>query len=575
MVKVKRLIIKNLDLWASAVKTNQNVGRGSRSKNELYGTKKLRALILDLAIRGFLTPQNPNDETVTKSLKRITAAKNRLFAEGVIKKQTTSEISEDEYPFNLPKGWQWVRLCEVAYSQAGFAFSSKNFNQSKIGIPLVRIRDVGQSFSETFYDGIFKEEYLIDNNDYLISMDGIFRVARWSNGQALLNQRVSRLIFFGNEHSKEFCSISLQSRLSELQGTKAYTTVDHLSGRQISNALIPFPPLAEQHRIISKVDELMKICDQLELEQESNLEEHENLVSNILSILISASRNSLKYKEAWQRIKDNFDILFTTERSIDTLIQTIFKLAVRGKLVPQDPEDEPADSLLKKITEKKEILIEEGSLKKQKKLPAILEQDQPYQIPVNWRWVRFNDAFDIRDGTHDSPQDAIGDNTYPLVTTKDFKNGKIDFTGAKRISSEDHVKICERSNVEVNDILFSMIGSIGNQVIVEDPRPFSIKNVALFKYYSQELTVPKFLKIYTEELAFGLKQKASGAVQPFISLGFLRNLPFALPPTAEQHRIVAKVDELINLCHQLKKSIISTKTIKINLAESIVEKAIK
>ena len=130
--------------------------------------------------------------------------------------------------------------------------------------------------------------------------------------------------------------------------------------------------------------------------------------------------------------------------------------------------------------------------------------------------------------------------------------------------------------VEVDDILFSMIGgNIGNQVIVKDSRPFSVKNVALFKYYSRELTVPKFLKVYSEELALELQQKASGGAQPFISLGSLRMLPLALPPIAEQYRIVAKVDELMTLCDRLKAKLQTAQTTQLHLADSLVESAIR
>lgn len=169
----------------------------------------------------------------------------------------------------------------------------------------------------------------------------------------------------------------------------------------------------------------------------------------------------------------------------------------------------------------------------------------------------------------------LGPNTYPLVTSKDFINGEIDFTDARRISAEDHFEISKRSLVEKYDILFSMIGgNLGNQVMVMDDRPFSVKNVALFKYYSKAFTSPFFIKKYMEHLALDLQEKAIGGAQPFVSLGFLRNLVFALPPIEEQLRIVAKVNELMALCDALKTRLADAQTIQIHLADAIVEQAV-
>jgi len=162
-----------------------------------------------------------------------------------------------------------------------------------------------------------------------------------------------------------------------------------------------------------------------------------------------------------------------------------------------------------------------------------------------------------------------------LVTSKNFNNGDIDFENARRISEAEHFEISKRSLVEQHDILFSMIGgNLGNQVMVKDDREFSVKNVALFKYYNREMTSPFFVKKHMEYLALDLQAKAIGGAQPFVSLSFLRSLVIALPPVVEQHRIVAKVDELIALCDALKSRIQQAQTIQVQLADAIVEQAV-
>ena len=203
------------------------------------------------------------------------------------------------------------------------------------------------------------------------------------------------------------------------------------------------------------------------------------------------------------------------------------------------------------------------------------DEEKPFELPQGWEWSRLQESIDVRDGTHDSPKDAIGPDTYPLVTSKNFYNGTIKFDESRRISAEDHFDISKRSFVERYDILFSMIGgNLGNQVIVNDAGPFSVKNVALFKYYDRELTSPFFIKKFMEHLALDLQSKAAGGAQPFVSLGFLRKLVIAIPPIGEQHRIVAKVDELMALCDTLKARLNDAQTTQIQFADTIVEKAV-
>ena len=201
------------------------------------------------------------------------------------------------------------------------------------------------------------------------------------------------------------------------------------------------------------------------------------------------------FQLAWERVSAHFDTLLTTEHSVDELMETILQLAVMGKLVPQNPNDEPAGKLLEKITIKKESQIKEGHIKKFKTLPTITAEEIQFELPTGWEWTRLQDCIDVRDGTHASPKDASGKSTYPLITSKNFIDGEIDFNSARRISKADNIGISKRSRVEVDDVLFSVIGgNIGNQVMVKDALPLSIKNVALFKYYSEDYTVPKFFK---------------------------------------------------------------------------------
>lgn len=236
------------------------------------------------------------------------------------------------------------------------------------------------------------------------------------------------------------------------------------------------------------------------------------------------------------------------------LRQQILQDAVQGKLVPQDPIDEPASVLLERIKAEKEKLVRENKIKKEKPLPPIRLEEIPFEIPENWSWCRLSEIFDVRDGTHDTPKYV--NNGVPFITSKNISSGRIDFKDVKYISLSDHIEFSKRSKVEQNDILFAMIGSIGNPVIVQEiEQEFSIKNVALFKNFFKTNLRTDYLYWYLRNESENFNKISRGAIQRFVSLQILRQNLIPLPPLQEQHRIVAKIEQLMTLCDELEQSI--------------------
>lgn len=259
---------------------------------------------------------------------------------------------------------------------------------------------------------------------------------------------------------------------------------------------------------------------------------------------------------------------------ISKLRSSILSDAVSGKLVSQDSNDESAKVLLEKIKAEKDKLIKEGDIKIQKLLPPINKVEIPYELPNGWVWCRLADAVDVRDGTHDTPAYVSEKEGIPLITSKNFVNGNIDFNSAKFISLSDHNAIKIRSCVEVDDILFSMIGgNIGNMVKISTDREFSIKNVALFKYYNKQLSISDYLFIYLKQLAYYIQEKSVGGAQPFVSLSYLRSLLYPLPPLEEQKRIVEKVEKLMATCNALELEVQNSKIETEKLMQSILKEA--
>ena len=259
------------------------------------------------------------------------------------------------------------------------------------------------------------------------------------------------------------------------------------------------------------------------------------------------------------------------------LRNSILQQAIQGRLVPQDPNDEPASVLLERIRKEKEQLVKEGKLKKKDLATTpIADDEKPFDIPSGWEWARLGDCMDVRDGTHDTPK--YTPSGIPLVTSKNLKNGRIDLSEVKFISKEDSDSINLRSNVDNEDILFAMIGSIGNPVLVKKEYEFSIKNMALFKKVGRFLFMP-----YIWHMLFFLQNDmrayASGAVQSFVSLSYLRNYPIPLPPLAEQRRIVAKIEELMPLVEKYGKAQTELDTLNQDLPrrlrQSVLQQAIQ
>ena len=568
------LLTEHLDIWTAAQTPKTKGGRG-RSKNSngqsQHGIKKLRELILELAVRGKLVPQDPNDEPASVLLEKIAKEKARLIKEGKIKKQKKlPEISEDEKPFGLPTGWEWTRLGGIALAQAGFAFKSKLFNENEEGLPLIRIRDVGQPFSGTYYSGVYREEFLVKNGDYLISMDGQFRVAPWLNDLALLNQRVTRLIFFDESVGQRFVADSLQARLLELQGVKAYTTVDHLSGMQISEAIITLPPLAEQQRIVSKVDELMALCDQLEQQQTDSNTTHQTLLETLLATLTNAADQE-EFAKAWQRIANHFDTLFTTEQSIDQLKQTILQLAVMGKLVPQNPDDEPASVLLEKIAKEKARLVKEGKIKRQKLLLPINVNDTPFELPQGWAWARFPEVGEFGRGKskhrpRNDPSLYLG-GKYPMVQTGDVAraNGVVEtFTALYNDKGLSQSRLWPKGTMCI-----TIAANIADSSILGFDACFPDSVVGLIP--SNEIGDAKYFEYFLRTAKEYLMDFAPSTAQKNINLGILETVYIPLPPVEEIKRIVSKVNVLMVLCDTLKVRLTDAQTTQVQLADAIVE----
>ena len=539
------------------------------------GVARLRELILTLAVQGKLVPQDPADEPASRLLQKIRAEKDRLIAEGKIKKdKPLAAIAEEENPFELPVGWEWVRLAEIAYPQAGFAFKSNGFNDLGSGLPLIRIRDVGGNSPATFFSGEFRPEFVVQPSDWLISMDGEFRVREWHGPISLLNQRVTRLIFCGDELFRPFIAAALQFRLQELQGTKAYTTVDHLSGGQIASAVIPLPPLAEQSRIVARVEELMRLCDALEAKGQLEATQHAQLLSTLLGTL-TASATPDELANNWQRVAQHFDLLLDRPQAIDALEQTLLQLAVRGLLVPQDPTDEPASVLLQKIWAEKDRLIAAGQIKRDKPLPPVTDEEKPFELPVGWEWVRFGEYFfELCTGPFGSvihKEDYV-EGGVPLINPSHMIGGRISHDPSVSVSLEMSIQL-RAYRLSPGDVVLARRGEVGRYALVTEAQDGWLCGTGSFFVKLHDSCNREFFGLVLEDpdLRRHLQGESVGSTMVNLNQRILVETSMALPPLPEQSRIVTRITQLRRLCFELRQRLAEREAVQARLAEALVQ----
>ncbi|NOQ63665.1 MAG: restriction endonuclease subunit S [Methyloprofundus sp.] len=577
---ITQLITDNLATWTGAIKKRSATGRGSNKKIELAGIKKLRELILELAVRGKLVPQDPNDEPASVLLEKIAAEKAQLIKDKKIKKtKGLPEIGEGDKPFELPKGWEWSHIADIGY----------NWGQKKPETQFTYI-DVGS---------INKELGFIDKPTILSASKAPSRARKIvKNGTViystvrpyLLNIAVINKQFTPEPiASTAFAIIHPFSRISSsfiyrylrspsfikyVESCQTGIAYPAINDKQFFSGLFPIPPLAEQHRIVAKVDQLMVLCDQLEESTEDSLSAHQCLVEALLASLTN-SENAAEFKQNWARISAHFDLLFSTEHSIEQLKQTILQLAVMGKLVPQDPNDEPASILLEKIAVEKTQLIKDKKIKKQKPLPAIGEDEQPFSVPDGWLWSNLSDLLAlVTDGDHQAPPKS--DSGVPFLVIGNLNTGSVSFDGCRYVPTSYFDNLNWGRKPTNGDMLYTVTGSYGIPIKVISNNQFCVqRHVAILKatktspiQYLGFLFLAKYSFEYATEIATGIAQKT-------VPLTGLRKMPIAVPPEQEQHRIVKKVDELISLCEQLTTRLNKAQNIQCQLADTLVNQALK
>ncbi|MCO3054875.1 restriction endonuclease subunit S [Pseudomonas aeruginosa] len=529
------------------------------------GTKKLRELILELAVRGKLVPQDPNDEPASELLKRIAEEKARLVSEGKVRKQKPlAEIGAEEKPFDVPTNWEWVRVAAVGHDW-GQKTPDKAFTYIDVGAvdnaagrisaPQVLMAEDAPSRARK----VVRPGTVIYSTirPYLLNV----AVIEEAYEQEPIASTAFAIIHPYLEMPARYFLCYLRSPVfvryvESVQMGIAYPAIND---GQFFSGLIPLPPLAEQHRIVAKVDELMALCDRLEARQADADSAHAQLVQALLGSLTQAS-DAADFAQSWQRLAEHFHTLFTTESSIDALKQTLLQLAVMGKLVPQDPNDEPASELLKRIADAKEQAASQVRVRKVKTATDYRASDTEVTVPAGWSLSTVGEVTICRDGERIPVSQA----------EREGRAKTYDYYGASGV--------IDKIDGYLFDKPLLLVGEDGANLI---NRSTPIAFMARGKYWVNNHAhvldgVSEALLLYVQLYfnAIDLKPYVTGTAQPKMNQAKMNSIVLLLPPEAEQHRIVAKVDQLMALCDQLKARLNQARQVHEHLASALVEQAV-
>lgn len=541
-MSVEKLIVDHMETWTSALQTRSTAGRGSSGKIDLYGIKKLRELILELAVRGKLVPQDPNDEPASELLKRIAAEKAELVKQGKIKKQKPlPEISEEEKPFELPEGWEWARINDIASFTNGYAFKSSEFQNSGVGI--VKIGDIdssgfistaGMSYVSEKKINVLPEEMRVNPGDMVIAMSGATTGKLGFNktkSTFLLNQRVGKIVTYSVD--KEFIYHYLSTRIEENLSISLGSAIPNISTAQINNIIIPIPPSDEQVKIIARVKLLISLCDQLEQQSLTSLDAHQQLVETLLGTLTD-SQNAEELAENWARISEHFDTLFTTEASVDALKQTILQLAVMGKLLNNTNNED-----YKKLRTYLSFGPKNGL--------SPVESKKETQLKVL----------------------KLGATSYGQLNLNETKFIDVD------IEKDSHLFL------KKGDILIQRGNSanfVGCNVLINEDYKNIIYPDLMMKIRTNDNLLPEYASIWlSSPLVRNFmwdRMTGTSGTMPKISKKIVEEIPIIVPEISIQQKWITTVNLMLDICSEIKYRLHKAKQTQLHLADALTDAAI-
>lgn len=466
--------------------------------------QELKNSILQLAIQGKLVEQRPEEGTAEELFAQIQQEKQRLIKEGKIKKEKPRlEITEDENSLDIPEKWKIIRISDICQMLDGEKIKGAQY-------PYLEAKYLrGKTDPRILNEGKF-----VKRGTKVILVDGENSGEVFDVPEDGYMGSTFKILFVSSNVCTRYILFFLELNRNTLKNNKRGAAIPHLDKQIFFNLLIPLPPLAEQKRIVAKIEELLPYID--------------------------------RYDQAWTNLEQ------FNRRFPEDMKKSLLQYAIQGKLVEQRPEEGTAEELFAQIQAEKQRLIKAGKIKKEKPLPEITDDEKPFDIPESWKWVRLGNILNkLTDGTHSTPNYTT--NGVPFLSVKDMSSGVLDFSNCKYISETEHRDLYARCNPEYGDLLLTKVGTTGIPVIVDTDKAFSLfVSVALLKF-NHKLIDNRFLKILLESPLVQIQaaENTRGVGNKNWVMRDIANTIIVLPPPTEQKRIVEKLEQLLPLCERL------------------------
>lgn len=484
--------------------------------------EQLKASILQYAIQGKLVEQRVEEGTGEELYQQIQAEKQRLIQEKKIKKEKPlAEISEDEVPFDIPESWKWVKVGNVGSWSSGATPSRTNPAYYGGIIPWLKTGDLNDGFIKKIPE--FITDWALEKTSVRLNPVGSVLMAMYGatigklgilDISATTNQACCACIPYEGIHNK-YLFYYLMSMHRSYIGMAEGGAQPNISKEKIVNSLIPLPPLAEQKRIVAKIEELLPLIG--------------------------------RYAVAYEKL-EQFNAKFPEDMK-----KSILQYAIQGKLVEQRAEEGTGEELYQQIQAEKQHLIAEKKIKKEKPLPEIAENEIPFDIPESWKWVRLNNiAESIVDCPHSTPKYLDMETEYCTIDTNCI-DGKGDITKWRYVDADTYTARIARLTPQKDDIVYTREGSICRAAILpEGPKVCLGQRVMLIR--SANGVFPQFIRrlLMSPMVIRKLTEQQKGIGAKHVNVSDVCNLILPLPPLAEQERIVAKLEEILPLCERLK-----------------------
>lgn len=544
---------------------------------------RLRRFVLDLAVRGKLVEQDPSDEPAAELLKRIAKEKARLVKVGGLRASKAAEPAMVQAPFDLPFNWAWAAIGTVFIYDAGDKRDPKELDQS---LWLLELEDVEKD------TGRLIDRITADQRESQ-STKSQFRAGDILYGK--LRPYLNKVLVADEPGYSTteivalrpylplcsgYCALALRrpdfveyvTRLG--QGTK----MPRLRTEDAVVAPFPLPPLAEQQRIVAKVDELMALCDRLQAARAGREAVRDRLTAATLTRLTAPETDAETFSTHARFALQTLPTLTTRPDQIKTLRQTILNLAVRGKLVAQDPTDEPAAELLKRIAETNSCIQKLKGIRGGKAAEAATGFEALGDVPGTWRRTHLQEiAYQITDGTHLTPRYTL--TGKPFLSAQNVKPFRFMPDQYRFVSDKDFDGYRANRKPERGDVLLTRVGAgIGEAAVLDSDFEFAFYVSLCLIKVPVDLFLPEYLVIWLNSpegrASSTSRTYGKGASQGNLNLSMIRTFEIPLPPLAEQHRLVAKVNALMALCDQLEASLTTATTTRYRLLEALLHEAL-